>query len=85
MRTPRGFSDSGCETSNPALPGRSPPSAPPVAVMEEARPHETLAQENWTGPNQLKKQGCKLILTWEVVRNLQRNFQAVKTVQYAFT
>ena len=58
---------------------------PFVIEMEESGFSETLAQENWMGPNQLKKQGCKLILTWEVIKYLQRNFQAVKTVQYAFT
>lgn len=70
---------------NPSLAGTIPIFHPSMAQMYDVRSSEILAQENWMGPNQLNKQGCKLILTWEVIRNLQQNFQAVKTVQYAFT
>lgn len=55
----------------PSLPQTIPTQHPFVVEMEEARSSESLAQENWMGPNQLRKQGCKLILTWEVIKNLQ--------------
>lgn len=48
------------------------PATPPVVEMEEARSSATLAQENGMGLNQLKKQGCKLILTWKSSRIFSR-------------